>query len=142
VKYPLDTDHISIWQRGSGPEYLALRANLQKQAPGDVALCVVSFHEQVLGCDTYIVRARTTADVLRGYAMLSRMLADYAAVAVLGFDTAAGAAYDSMQAQRIRIGAMDLRLASIALSRGLVLLSRNLGDFGRVPGLAIENWTV
>jgi predicted nucleic acid-binding protein len=27
------------------------------------------------------------------------------------------------------------------LSRGLTVLSRNLGDFGKVPGLVVEDWT-
>ena len=41
---------------------------------------------------------------------------------------------------RIRIGTMDLRIASIALAQGGILLSRNLRDFERVPDLKVENW--
>jgi predicted nucleic acid-binding protein len=37
---------------------------------------------------------------------------------------------------------MDLRIASIALTTGATLLSRNLRHFRRVPGLASEDWTV
>ncbi len=36
---------------------------------------------------------------------------------------------------------MDLRIASIVLSRGLTLLARNAQDFGRVLGLRFEDWT-
>jgi tRNA(fMet)-specific endonuclease VapC len=36
---------------------------------------------------------------------------------------------------------MGLRLAAIALSRNLTVLTRNLRDFGRVPALKIEDRT-
>jgi predicted nucleic acid-binding protein len=42
---------------------------------------------------------------------------------------------------RLRVDTMDLRIASIALSLGLVLLTRNSADFARVPGLIVEDWT-
>jgi tRNA(fMet)-specific endonuclease VapC len=41
---------------------------------------------------------------------------------------------------RIRIGTQDLKIAAIALSRDALLLSANLRDFQRVPGLRVENW--
>ena len=39
-------------------------------------------------------------------------------------------------------GTMDLRLAAIALSQNLTVLTRNLRDFGRVPGLKVEDRTL
>ncbi len=39
-------------------------------------------------------------------------------------------------------GANDLFIAAHACSLGLTLVTNNTGDFGRVPGLKIENWTV
>jgi len=36
---------------------------------------------------------------------------------------------------------MDLKLASIVLLRNATLLSRNLGDFRKVPGLKVEDWS-
>ncbi len=39
------------------------------------------------------------------------------------------------------IGAYDLQLAAQALARDLVLVSNNAREFGRVPGLKLENWT-
>jgi tRNA(fMet)-specific endonuclease VapC len=142
VKFLLDTDHLSILQRQSGPEYAARAARLVRQQPADLALSVISLHEQVLGCHTYLSRARSSADVVRGYAILWRVRQDFAVAVVLPFDAAAAAALDGLVAQRVRLAAMDLRIASIALSQGLVLLTRNVRDFGRVPGLVTENWTV
>jgi tRNA(fMet)-specific endonuclease VapC len=142
VKFLLDTDHISILQRQAGPEFAALSIRLAQQQLSDLAFCVVSFHEQVLGCHTYLNRARTSADVVRGYQMLDRVLDAFAAAQVLPFDAGAAAVFDGLLTQRVRLAVMDLRIASIALSRGLVLLTRNLRDFGRVPGLLTEDWTL
>lgn len=38
------------------------------------------------------------------------------------------------------IGAMDLLIAAQAVARGLVLVTDNLREFRRVPGLQCENW--
>ena len=141
MRYLLDTDHISVLQRGVGPDYAALASRIASHPRTDLTLSVVSFHEQVLGCHTYVSRARTTADIVRGYGMLGRLLSDYSAVAVLPFDAAAATAFDGLVAQRVRIGTMDLRIASIALANGLVLVTRNVTDFRRAPGLTTEDWT-
>jgi predicted nucleic acid-binding protein len=39
------------------------------------------------------------------------------------------------------IGANDLFIAAHARSLGLTLVTTNTREFGRVQGLAIENWT-
>jgi tRNA(fMet)-specific endonuclease VapC len=38
------------------------------------------------------------------------------------------------------IGPYDTLIAGQALARGLVLVTHNLGEFGRVPGLRVEDW--
>jgi tRNA(fMet)-specific endonuclease VapC len=38
------------------------------------------------------------------------------------------------------IGPYDLQIAAIALTMGLCLVTRNVSEFKRVPGLKIENW--
>jgi tRNA(fMet)-specific endonuclease VapC len=50
--------------------------------------------------------------------MLGRLLSDAAAVSVLPFDSAAVTTFDGLRARRLRISTMELRIASIALSRG------------------------
>jgi tRNA(fMet)-specific endonuclease VapC len=37
---------------------------------------------------------------------------------------------------------MDLRIAAIALAHDALLLSRNLKDFRKVPGLCVDDWIV
>ncbi|MFY7917369.1 MAG: PIN domain-containing protein, partial [Rubrivivax sp.] len=38
------------------------------------------------------------------------------------------------------IGVNDLHIAAHARSEGLTLVTNNLGEFQRVPGLLLENW--
>jgi tRNA(fMet)-specific endonuclease VapC len=63
---------------------------------------------------------------------------------VLPFDATAARRYGELRAELERrgtpIGDADTRVASIALSRGLTVVTGNERHFRRVPGLDIENW--
>ena len=39
------------------------------------------------------------------------------------------------------IGAYDVMLAAQAFSRKLIVITHNTKEFGRIPGLAVEDWT-
>jgi len=142
VTYLLDTDHISVLQLQTGPAYTRLRTRMAQQPRTDLAVSIVSLHEQVLGCHAYLQRARTARELVYGYSLLTQVLRDFTIAPVLPFDDAAATVFTALVAQRLRVRTMDLRIAAIALARGLVVLTRNASDFGRVPGLEIEDWTV
>jgi tRNA(fMet)-specific endonuclease VapC len=74
--------------------------------------------------------------------MLTRVLQDFTEALVVPFDAVAAAVFEELVAQRVRVGTMDLRIAAIALSRRMVIVTRNTSDFRKVPGLQIEDWTV
>lgn len=142
MKFLLDTDHISFLQRQSGPEFTALVARIARVRRVDLVFCIVSFQEQVLGCNSYLAQAKSSVDVIRGYQMFDRVLSAFAAAHVLPFDNDSASIFDGLTAQRLRVATMDLRIASIALSNGLTLLSRNLRDFSKIPGLIVEDWSI
>jgi tRNA(fMet)-specific endonuclease VapC len=141
VNYILDTDHISILQHETGPEFTALSARMSGHPDDDFAFSIVSFHEQAIGAHALINRARNASDVIRGYQLLGRVIRDFTTVPVLLYDSAAASKFQDLASRRLRVATMDLRIASIALARGLTLLTRNARDFGRVPGLVVEDWT-
>ncbi|HEY5865206.1 MAG TPA: type II toxin-antitoxin system VapC family toxin, partial [Candidatus Tectomicrobia bacterium] len=89
----------------------------------------------------YLARTRSTAQQITAYSRLLLHLDSYCRIPVLGFDEAAATVFQRLRRSHIRIGTMDLKIASIVLSRDATLLSRNLGDFGQVPGLHVEDWT-
>ena len=142
MTYLLDTDHISVLQLQAGPAYTTLRNRMAQHPRTDIAMSIVSLHEQVLGCHAYLQRARTTREVVHGYSLMAQVLEHFTIAPVLPFDEPAATMFAALVAQRVRVRTMDLRIAATALARGLVVLTRNASDFGQVPGLQIEDWTV
>lgn len=137
----LDTDHIGIIQWKSQPEYGRISQRMVSHPRSAFWLSVVSFQEQVLGANLYISRAKTNAGILQGYKLLGWVLNTYSQGQVLSFDQAEITMYDSLVSQKIRVGTMDLRIAATALVHNLTVLTRNLRDFSKIPGLLAEDWT-
>lgn len=137
----LDTDHIVIIQQRAEPEFNRLSIRMSARSADDFVVPIISFHEEVQGWSAYINRGRKTAELVKGYARLEKILSDFSEAKIAAFDEAAAGRFDSLRKQRVRIGSMDLRIAAIALVHGYTLLSRNLVDFEKVPGLAVEDWT-
>lgn len=48
----------------------------------------------------------------------------------------------SLEAAGRPIGPYDMQVAAIALAHGLFVVNHNMREFGRVPGLQIEDWEV
>lgn len=65
-------------------------------------------------------------------------------VTVLPFDGEGASRYASARSQLERlgtpIGANDLLIAAHALALGVTLVTDNVREFSRVPGLRVENW--
>lgn len=140
--YLLDTDYAVLIQKKMGAEVQRLFDKMAMHSPSSFHYPIVAFHEQVLGANSYIARTQSTAQMIRGYEILSQILIDFAAARVLPYDQGAADIFVQLRKSKIRIGTMDLRIASIALSRNLTVLTRNLVDFQRIPGLKVEDWTV
>ena len=56
--------------------------------------------------------------------------------------SAAGVEYQRLRRLRVRIGTMDLKIAAIVLTHDATLLTKNLSDFRKVPGLKVADWTL
>ena len=136
----LDTDHMSLLEWGSEASSV-LRERLADIAPEQVATTIISYEEQIRGWMAYIARAKSMSQQLHAYQRLWRHLENYRQIPVLEFDATAIQEFQNLWRARLRIGTMDLKIAAVVLSRSATLLSRNLVDFGKVPGLKVEDWT-
>lgn len=137
----LDTDHLGIIQRREKPALLRLYDRMTRYETWDFHVTIISFHEQVKGWNAYLNRAKTSAAVVFAFGMFQDVLVNFANSQVLPFDAEAAKIFESLRKQKIRIGTQDLRIASTAISNNMTLLSRNMVDFQKVPGLKVEDWT-
>lgn len=137
----LDTDHLSILERQGGADYTTLVLNSNAHPIEDVGVSVVTYHEQSVGAHDHIIRARTEREVIRGYQMLAWAIDHIRKFPSVPFDPPAAAVFDDLTLRKVRVKTLDRRIASIALANDLTLVTRNLSDFAKVPGLRTEDWT-
>jgi tRNA(fMet)-specific endonuclease VapC len=138
VTHLLDTDHLSVWQWDTMPDTAMMKLHLDGLRDGDVGVSVVSYHEQSNGCHARLNRAKTPQDLIDGYELFVKVLKSLQKFPVVPFDTA-GIELTKLQALKLGVRPMDLRIAAIARSRNLTVVTRNVSDFAKVPNLKIED---
>jgi tRNA(fMet)-specific endonuclease VapC len=133
VWYMLDTDVCSYIMKRSNE---AVLAKLRTVPVGDLSISVITKAELLYGVE---ISPRATTDAAAVEAFLLH-------VGILDFGEEAAAHYAQIRADLKRRGAMiganDLLIAAHARSLGRVLVTNNPVEFGRVGGLALENWAV
>ena len=130
--YCFDTDVISATIKPHPP--MALLRRLATVPPGQQFTTSITVGELIYGA-ARVDRAELTERV-------NRVVRE--AQVVLPFDTAAARTFGRLKAvlekSGIPLAEPDLRIASIALAHDLVLITRNVRYFARVPGLTVQNW--
>jgi len=136
--YILDTDHVSLLQRGNRH----VLAHLAQVSIDQRAVTIITVIEQIQGRLAVIYQARSEVEVAGGCERLQETLVFYASIHVLPDDAEAQAQFAQLRRQRVRVGTQDLRIAAIALSRHATLVTRNSRDFAKVPDLNIVDWSM
>ncbi len=137
----LDTDHLSILDLDT-IEAFNLGRRLAALPQEDVAVSIITYEEQMRGWLAYVARANTPSKQIEAYAKLRSHVERFRRIPILDYDENAAAIYERLRQSRLRVGTKDLQIAAIALANDAVLLTRNLSDFQRVPGLKVEDWSV
>jgi tRNA(fMet)-specific endonuclease VapC len=136
----LDTDHLTSLRYMDDPRCATLTARLQSASDQRVATTVVTLEEQMRGWLAAIKRCRDVQKQGPAYERLASLVRFFQNWEILPFDSRAVEEFTRLRKRRIRIGTQDLKIASITLVHDATLLTANLRDFGKVPGLRVENW--
>jgi tRNA(fMet)-specific endonuclease VapC len=134
----LDTDHVStlgFLSEASVELFERIRASGQ-----DATTTIVTVEEQLRGWLAEIHRLADPHRQIPAYERLQRRIDFFAAWTVLPWDAEPAELFVRSRRQGVRIGTMDLKIACIALAHDATLLTRNVSDFAKVPGLRFENW--
>src|SRR5215213_2876328 len=137
----LDTDCLSLLERKSGAEFYRLSAKLTEFASEEIAVSIITFEEQMRGWMAFIAKANSIEKQISAYQKLGRFLESYRYIPIVQFDEKAGKVFEDLKSRKIRVGTMDLKIASIAISQNALLISRNLSDYDQIPNLRVEDWT-
>src|SRR5579864_9765152 len=131
-RYMLDTDTCSYIMKRSNSGVLK---RLGALSVSDVCISVITKSELLFGVEVSPRRRQDEAalDAFLNY------------VEVLDFPDEASPHYARIRADLKKrgkmIGANDLLIAAHSRSLGLTLVTNNTREFGRVPHLALENWS-
>lgn len=130
-RYLLDTNVcIAYKKRKSGiPE------RIETLPAGQVAMSVVTWGELMLGVEKSQFRERSL-EILKRVREI---------IPVIGTDESVGDHYGAIRGQLElagkKIGPNDLWIAAHARALGIPVVTNNTGEFARVSGLTVEDWT-
>ena len=136
--YILDTDHLGEYQKGTSPASQRLIRRLDA-ATEPVATTIITVEEIMRGWMAAIRRENPQRQK-RAYDRLANLFRFFAGWDILPWDESAIAEYEQLVENKIRIGTMDLKIASIALAKDATMLTCNTRHFGKVPNLRVEDW--
>lgn len=131
MTYLLDSNTCIQYMRGKNA---VIPRHFSRHLPTDLSVCPIVIAELEYG-------ALRSANPAREAVKVANFLAPYHS---FPYDAAAARLYVrhsiALEAVGLMIGHYDLMIAAIALAHSLTLVTHNVGEFARIPGLAIEDW--
>lgn len=138
--YILDTDHLSLIQRNNQEGKLIL-SRLAAVEDVSVVVTIITYEEQLRGRLNVLSRAKKLEEQVVAYQWLQKLSENYRLIQIIPFDQSAGLEYQRLRKAYPRLGAMDLKIASISIVKNAILLTRNTSDFGNIKELSIDDWS-
>ena len=124
----------NVWIRFLNPGHDSLKERLLAVAPLNIRFCSVVKAELFYG-------AMKSRQVKRNLALLSDLFSN---IASFPFDDESAKQYGIIRSHLAHagtpIGPNDLMIAAIAMVHDAVLVTHNIREFSRVPGIRIQDW--
>lgn len=133
MKYLLDTDTCIRYINGRSPK---IRAKLPTIPLADVGVSIITKAELFYGSAKSQTPERSREKQLEFLQTVQTVLFDESGAVVYGDIRA------HLDALGTPIGGNDLLIATTALADNLILVTHNTPEFGRVPGLKLEDWEI
>ncbi len=116
--------------------YPALSAKVMSIAPAELAVSAVTVYELEYGAAKSRWSERTRQN-LRIFLSAFQILPFTEEDALF-----AGNIRAALEAAGTPIGAYDVQIGAQGAARGLTVVTHNTGEFSRIPGIRLEDWTV
>jgi tRNA(fMet)-specific endonuclease VapC len=119
----------------------AVCARVQATPPETLCTTIISVQQQLDGWNDCLPRAKTRAKLAGLYQKFTFTVQFLSRLRIVSFGEPAIERFEHLKKLKLNVGSMDLRIAAIVLEQDATLVTRNLRDFRRVPGLRIEDWS-
>ncbi len=136
--YLLDTDILTLYQH-KHPKVLTSIASHRHDS---IHLSTVTIEEQLSGWSGTARSAKDHSQQEVASRLLGSMVRSWCQFSIVLSSVPAMLRFDQLVKAKLNVGRFDFRIASIALELGAAVVTRNRRDFGRIPGLVLEDWSV
>ena len=137
ISHLLDTDMLTLFQHG----HPKVSARCALAPPGSLAITIISVEEQFLGWYTRARQAKRDDEIASAYDRMTEFAVFIKQLPIVSFTAEAIQEYRQLKVLRLNVGKKDLCIAAIGRELSATIVTANLSDFRRVPGLAVEDWS-
>jgi tRNA(fMet)-specific endonuclease VapC len=137
----LDTTTLTHLRNGNPRAHDHYLMHTSPNSVHTVAVASVNVEEVMGGWLNYLKQAKTVVDEVNGSRYLNDAIRELSRFVLCNMTEAAVNRYDTLRRMKLNVGRNDLRLAALALELNATVVTDNIRDFGRVPGLSWVDWT-
>ncbi|NEP61593.1 MAG: type II toxin-antitoxin system VapC family toxin [Symploca sp. SIO2G7] len=135
----LDTDHTSLFLAGN-----PLVIDRVAEHADNIAITVITVQELFNGWNGKLNDPRQANNLNYLYTKLWETTEFFKIMTILNFDSDAENRYNELRQKNRNLVKKrlekNLRIASIAIMKNAIVVTRNYKDFSQVPSLLMENW--